>query len=271
MPTNFAKELLLQPGKEVKLEKFDPDETLGWDKNHAMKASLDKALKKLDHLQYLFYADGKHALLIVLQGLDAAGKDGTVRHVMSGVNPQGCNVTAFKVPSPEEAAHDYLWRVHRAVPKYGEFGIFNRSHYEDVLIVRVHNLVPKSVWSERYAQINRFEEYLAANNVKILKFFLHISRKEQEKRFMERVDDPDKRWKISAADFNERKFWDDYTAAYEEALTRCNSKVAPWYVIPANKKWFRNLAVSHIIVETLEDMKMKFPPPTVDVKKLKWK
>ncbi|MGA9246943.1 MAG: PPK2 family polyphosphate kinase, partial [Candidatus Acidiferrales bacterium] len=211
MPTNFAKELLLQPGKEVKLEKFDPDETLGWDKNHAMKASLDKALKKLDHLQYLFYADGKHALLIVLQGLDAAGKDGTVRHVMSGVNPQGCNVTAFKVPSPEEAAHDYLWRVHRAVPKYGEFGIFNRSHYEDVLIVRVHNLVPKSVWSERYAQINRFEEYLAANNVKILKFFLHISRKEQEKRFMERVDDPDKRWKFSAADFNERKFWDDYT------------------------------------------------------------
>ncbi|MGC1798145.1 MAG: polyphosphate kinase 2 family protein [Candidatus Acidiferrales bacterium] len=265
MPTNFAKELLLQPGKEVKLEKFDPDETLGWDKNHAMKASLDKALKKLDHLQYLFYADGKHALLIVLQGLDAAGKDGTVRHVMSGVNPQGCNVTAFKVPSPEEAAHDYLWRVHRAVPKYGEFGIFNRSHYEDVLIVRVHNLVPKSVWSERYAQINRFEEYLAANNVKILKFFLHISRKEQEKRFMERVDDPDKRWKISAADFNERKFWDDYTAAYEEALTRCNSKVAPWYVIPANKKWFRNLAVSHVIVETLEEMKLKFPAPAIDL------
>ncbi|MFY9802819.1 MAG: polyphosphate kinase 2 family protein [Candidatus Acidiferrales bacterium] len=271
MPTNFAKELLLQPGKEVKLEKFDPDETLGWDKNHAMKASLDKALKKLDHLQYLFYADGKHALLIVLQGLDAAGKDGTVRHVMSGVNPQGCNVTAFKVPSPEEAAHDYLWRVHRAVPKYGEFGIFNRSHYEDVLIVRVHNLVPKSVWSERYAQINRFEEYLAANNVKILKFFLHISRKEQEKRFMERVDDPDKRWKISAADFNERKFWDDYTAAYEEALTRCNSKVAPWYVIPANKKWFRNLAVSHVIVETLEEMKLKFPAPAIDLKKLKQK
>jgi PPK2 family polyphosphate:nucleotide phosphotransferase len=269
MATYFTKELMVQPGKEVKLKKFDPDETLGWDKNHAMKASLDKTIKKLDHLQYLFYADRKHALLIVLQGRDAAGKDGTVRHVMSGVNPQGCSVTAFKPPSPQEAAHDYLWRVHHAVPEYGDFGIFNRSHYEDVLIVRVHDLVAKKVWSERYAQINRFEEYLHANNVKILKFFLHISKEEQEKRFMERVDDPEKRWKISEADFNERKFWDDYTLAYEEVLTRCNTKAAPWFVIPANKKWFRNLAVSHIIVETLEEMKLKFPAPTMDWKKLK--
>ena len=271
MATNFTKELMVKPGKKVKLAKFDPDETLGWDKNHAMKASMEKAIKKLDHLQYRFYADRKHALLIVLQGLDAAGKDGTVRHVMSGVNPQGCSVTSFKAPSPEEAAHDYLWRVHHAIPEYGNFGIFNRSHYEDVLIVRVHNLVPKAVWSERYEQINQFEEYLADNNVKILKFFLHISKKEQEQRFMERVDDPDKRWKISEADFNERKFWDDYTEAYEDALERCSTKMAPWFVIPANKKWFRDLAVSHIIVETLEEMKLKFPAPTIDLKKLKQK
>lgn len=262
---------MVKPGKTVKLAKFDPDETLGWEKNHAMRASMDKAIKKLDQLQYRFYADRKHALLIVLQGLDAAGKDGTVRHVMSGVNPQGCAVTAFKEPSPEEAAHDYLWRVHRAVPPYGNFGIFNRSHYEDVLIVRVHNLVPKAAWSERYQQINQFEEYLAENDVKILKFFLHISKKEQEKRFMERVDDPDKRWKISEADFSERKFWDDYTKAYEDALERCSTKVAPWFVIPANKKWFRDLAVSHIIVETLEKMKLQFPAPTIDLKKLKKK
>ncbi|MFZ0581998.1 MAG: polyphosphate kinase 2 family protein [Candidatus Acidiferrales bacterium] len=271
MATNFTKELMVKPGKKVRLGKFDPDETLGWDKNHAMKVSLDKAIKTLDHSQYLLYADHKHALLIVFQGRDAAGKDGTIRHVMSGVNPQGCTVTSFKTPSPEEAAHDYLWRVHRAVPEYGNLGIFNRSHYEDVLIVRVHNLVPKAVWSERYEQINEFEKYLVDNNVKVLKFFLHISKKEQEKRFMERVNDPDKRWKISEADFNERKFWDDYTEAYEDALERCSTKVAPWFVIPANKKWFRDLAVSHIIVETLEEMKLKFPAPTIDLKKLKQK
>jgi PPK2 family polyphosphate:nucleotide phosphotransferase len=271
MARNFTKELMVKPGKDVKLAKYDPDDTFGWQKNHAMKASLDKAIEKLDHLQYVFYADRKHALLIVFQGRDAAGKDGTIRHVMSGVNPQGCSVTAFKVPSPQEAAHDYLWRVHHAIPEYGDFGIFNRSHYEDVLIVRVHNLVPKAVWSERYDEINDFEEYLHANNVKILKFFLHISKDEQKKRFMERVDDPAKRWKISEADFNERKFWDDYTTAYEDALERCSTKVAPWFVIPANKKWFRNLAVSHIIVETLEEMKLKFPAPTIDLKKLKQK
>lgn len=268
MATNFTKELTVKLGKKVKLSKFDPDDTLGWNKNHAMKVSLDKNLKKLDSLQYLLYADRKHALLVVFQGLDAAGKDGTIRHVMSGVNPQGCSVTAFKVPSPEEAAHDFLWRVHRAVPPFGDIGIFNRSHYEDVLVVRVHNLVPKKVWSARYDQINKFEELLHRNNVTILKFFLHISKDEQKKRLMERVDDPDKRWKISEADFAERKFWDDYVASYEDALTFCNTKVAPWFIIPANKKWFRNLAVSHIIAETMEQMNLKFPPPTIDIKKL---
>jgi PPK2 family polyphosphate:nucleotide phosphotransferase len=268
MATNFTKELTVKLGKKVKLSKFDADDTLGWNKNHAMKVSLDKNLKKLDSLQYLLYADRKHALLVVFQGLDAAGKDGTIRHVMSGVNPQGCSVTAFKVPSPEEAAHDFLWRVHRAVPPFGDIGIFNRSHYEDVLVVRVHNLVPKKVWSARYDQINKFEELLHRNNVTILKFFLHISKDEQKKRLMERVDDPDKRWKISEADFAERKFWDDYVASYEDALTFCNTKVAPWFIIPANKKWFRNLAVSHIIAETMEQMNLKFPPPTIDIKKL---
>ena len=271
MATNFSKDLLVTPGKKVKLGKWDPDDTLGWEKGHKTTDVLDKACERLDKLQYLLYAEHKRALLIVLQGLDAAGKDGTIRHVMSGVNPQGCTVTPFKTPSAEEMQHDFLWRIHKAVPEYGDIGIFNRSHYEDVLIVRVHNLVPKDVWSSRYDQINEFEELLHDNNVKVVKFFLHISKDEQKKRFEQRIDDPDRRWKISEGDFAERKFWDDYTQAYEAALTKCSTKHSPWYVIPSNKKWFRNLAVSHIIVETLEEMHMKFPAPTVDVKKLKWK
>jgi PPK2 family polyphosphate:nucleotide phosphotransferase len=271
MATNFSKELIVKPRQKVNLRQYDSGNTLGWDKGGAAKASLAKTLEKLDKLQYLLYADHKHALLVVFQGLDAAGKDGAIRGVMSGVNPQGCRVSSFKPPSPEEAAHDFLWRVHKAVPPYGDIGIFNRSHYEDVLVVRVHNLVPRDVWTKRYQQINEFEAILDANNVRIVKFFLHISKEEQKKRFMERIDDPDKRWKISQADFNERRFWDEYTEAYEDALARCSTKRAPWFVIPADKKWFRNLAVSHIIVETLEDMRLKFPPPTIDVKKLKWR
>ncbi|MGA8366290.1 MAG: polyphosphate kinase 2 family protein [Candidatus Acidiferrales bacterium] len=271
MATNFTKELMAAPGKKVKLAKWDPEETLGWQKGHRMKTCLEKATGRLDKLQYLLYAEHKRALLVVLQGMDAAGKDGTIRHVMAGVNPQGCHVTSFKTPSAEELAHDFLWRVHKAVPKRGDIGIFNRSHYEDVLIVRVHNLVPRDVWSRRYEQINEFESILHENGVRILKFFLHISKDEQKRRFEQRIDDPDRRWKISEDDFSERKYWDDYVDAYEDALTRCSTPEAPWFIIPANKKWFRNLAVSHIIVETLEGMKMKFPPPTVDVKALKWK
>ena len=196
--------------------------------------------------------------------MDAAGKDGTIRHVMAGVNPQGCVVTSFKKPSIEEAEHDFLWRIHKAVPQHGDIGIFNRSQYEDVLVVRVHKLVSKQVWSRRYEEINSFET-MYENNVTILKFFLHISKDEQKSRFQQRIDDPDRRWKISQADFDERKFWDDYVAAYEDALTKCSTDHAPWYIIPSNKKWFRNLAVSHIITETMEKMRMKFPPPTVDV------
>jgi PPK2 family polyphosphate:nucleotide phosphotransferase len=269
MSTNFSKQLVVTPGTKVRLSKYDPEETLGWEKGHKMKSALAKSIERLDGLQYLLYAEHKHALLIVLQGLDAAGKDGTIRHVMAGINPQGCVVTPFKKPTPEEANHDYLWRIHKAVPPIGDFGIFNRSHYEDVLVVRVHNLVTKDIWSKRYDQINTFEQMLSENRVTILKFFLHISKDEQKKRFEERIDDKDRRWKISEDDFAERKFWDDYAKAYEEALTRCSTTTAPWFVIPSNKKWFRNLAVSHIITETLEDMKMKFPPPTVDVSKIK--
>jgi PPK2 family polyphosphate:nucleotide phosphotransferase len=269
MATNFSKELMVKPGEKVKLSKYDPDDTLGWDKDHKMKSSLDKSLEKLDQLQYVLYAERKRAVLIVLQGLDTGGKDGTIRHVMSGVNPQGCKVTSFKVPAGEELNHDFLWRIHNAVPGYGYIGIFNRSHYEDVLVVRVHNIVPKSEWSEHYDQINAFEAFLHQNNVKILKFFLHISKDEQKKRLMDRIDDPDKRWKISEADFKERRFWSDYTAAYEDALTKCSTGAAPWYVIPSNKKWFRNLAISHVIAETMERMDLKLPKPSVDMKKIK--
>jgi len=270
MATNFSRELMVKPGHKVKLPKTDPDDTLGWQKGHGSKISTEKAIKRVDSLQYRLYAEHKRALLLIFQGLDAAGKDGAIRHVMSGVNPQGCIVKSFKVPSAEEAAHDFLWRIHRAVPPVGDIGIFNRSQYEDVLIVAVHGLVPRSEWSKHYDQINNFESMLSQNGVKILKFFLHISKDEQRKRFQERIDDPDKRWKISEDDFKERKFWDEYTRAYEEALVRCSSPDAPWFVIPSNKKWFRNLAVSHIIAETLEDMHMKYPEPTIDISKIKF-
>ena len=270
MATNFTKELRVKPGHKVKLKHYDADDTLGWDKGKKTDEALDSALTRLDELQYLLYAEGKRALLVVLQGLDAAGKDGTIRHVMSRVNPQGCRVASFKQPTPLEAKHDFLWRVHRQVPPAGDIGIFNRSHYEDVLITRVHKLVPKEVWSKRYKQINHFEAELTASSVKILKFFLHISKDEQKKRFMERIDDPKKCWKLSESDFAERHFWDDYTEAYEDALMQCSTDDAPWFVIPANKKWFRNLAVSHVIVEALESMKLKFPEPTINVKKIKW-
>jgi len=269
MSMKFTNRLVVTPGTKVKLSKYDPEETLGWDKGHKMKASLEKTIERIDEAQYLLYAEHKHALLIVLQGMDASGKDGVIRHVMRGLNPQGCVVTPFKKPSIEEASHDYLWRIHKAVPPAGDIGIFNRSHYEDVLVVRVHDLVKKEVWSKRYDQINGFEQMLRENHVRTLKFFLHISKDEQKRRFQERIDDKKRRWKISEADFAERKFWDEYTSAYEDALTRCSTAAAPWFVIPANKKWFRNLAVSHIIAETLEDMKMKFPTATVDVSKIK--
>ena len=191
--------------------------------------------------------------------MDAAGKDGTIKHVMSGVNPQGCAVTSFKQPSAIELAHDFLWRIHAAVPAKGAIGIFNRSHYEDVLIARVHKLAPKPVWQARYGEINAFQEMLSENGVHIVKFFLHISKAEQERRFEERLNDKNKNWKASAADFKERQFWDDYQTAYEDAIAKCSTKRAPWYVIPSDHKWFRNFAVAEIVIQTLHSLKMKFP------------
>jgi PPK2 family polyphosphate:nucleotide phosphotransferase len=261
---DFSSKLIVPPDKKINLEKYDPADTLGYDNDKKTEAKLDKQLKQLDELQNLFYAEKKRALLIVLQGMDAAGKDGTVRHVMSGVSPQGCSVKSFKVPNSEELEHDFLWRIHKAVPEKGMFGIFNRSQYEDVLVVRVHKLVPKDVWKARYDQINRFEKNLAENDVKLLKFFLHISREEQEKRFQERLHDPRKKWKFSKADAAERKRWDDYVTAYEAVLSRCSTEYAPWFIIPADHKWFRNLAISRIIVETLEEFDMHYPKSPQD-------
>jgi PPK2 family polyphosphate:nucleotide phosphotransferase len=265
-----SKKLMVKPGKKLKLADHDPDDSHGFTKEMADR-QLQKHQSKLDQLQELLYAGKQHALLIVLQALDAGGKDGTIRHVMSGVNPQSCSVTAFKVPTAEELGHDFLWRVHKAVPIKGSIGIFNRSHYEDVLIARVHKLVPKSVWSKRYAHINDFEHMLADSGVKILKFFLHISKDEQKRRFEQRIADRCKRWKVSPADFEERKLWDEYIDAFEDALSKCSADCAPWYVIPANKKWFRDLAVSQIIVEALESLDMKYPkiefdPATIVIK-----
>ncbi len=258
---NFARKLMVKPGSKVNLARFDPDNTLGYEHDEKTEAKLATTLKRLDRLQYVLYATKKKALLVVLQAMDAGGKDGTIRHVMTGVNPQGCRVTSFKQPTPEELAHDFLWRIHAAVPARGMLGIFNRSHYEDVLVVRVHGLVPKKVWKARYDQINEFEQFLDDNGVKILKFFLHISKDEQKKRFEERLTDPRKYWKFGAADLKERELWDQYQEAYEAALERCSTKSAPWFVIPANHKWFRNLAVSRIVLETMEEFDMQMPAP----------
>ena len=232
----------------------------------------DAALEETSHfserlrvLQDLLYAEGRRSLLICLQAMDTGGKDGVINHVLAAMNPQGCRVAHFRQPSPEEAAHDFLWRAHRVAPGRGEVVIFNRSHYEAVLIERVHGLVPKEVWTARYERINEFERALADGGTQILKFYLHISSDEQLARFKQRLDDPAKQWKISEADYAERKLWPQYMAAYEDALSRCNTSCAPWFVIPANHKWFRNLAVARIVTEHLEGLGLTYPKPTVDL------
>lgn len=268
---NLKQQLIVKPGKKAGLAQRDPEATPGaQDKDEALEL-VKKNTRRLAELQYLLYAESKRAVLIVIQAMDTGGKDGVIRHVMTGLNPQGCRVTSFKVPSSEESKHDFLWRIHRAVPAAGEFGIFNRSHYEDVLVVRVHKLVPEEIWSRRYEQINAFEKLLVQNNVTVVKFFLHISKEEQKRRIQERIEDPTKQWKLSPADFQERNYWAAYMQAYEDALTRCSTPWAPWYVIPADRKWSRNLAVSQILVETLKGLDMKFPEPTVDVSKIRVK
>jgi PPK2 family polyphosphate:nucleotide phosphotransferase len=260
----------VKPGSKVKLDRKDPEFTGGHKKKEADKR-LAQYAQKLRDLQFLLYAEGKRSLLICLQALDTGGKDGTINHVFAPMNPQGTRVHAFKVPSREEAAHDFLWRIERQAPARGEVVIFNRSHYEDVLVARVHRLVPPKVWSKRYDLINAFEKNLAANGTRILKFFLHISKEEQLQRFKQRLDDPARRWKISEADYAEREFWEDYQKAYEDALSRTSTKHAPWFIIPANHKWFRNLAVSRIVVENLESLKLKVPKPTVDIEEIRRK
>jgi len=261
----LTKALRVAPGSKIKLSKIDPADTHGIDKEDATDL-LTKNIERLSVLQYQLYAEGRRALLVVLQGIDAAGKDGSIRHVMSGLNPQGVTVTPFKEPEGPEKRHDYLWRVHAAVPEWGKIGIFNRSHYEDVLIVRVHGLVPKSVWSQRYEQINCFEQMLAKSGTRIVKLLLYIDKDEQARRFQERLDDPSKNWKFSAADVKEREYWDQYIDAYEAVLRKCSTEWAPWYIVPANRKWFRNLAVSQIVLDALEEMDLKFPKPAADLK-----
>jgi PPK2 family polyphosphate:nucleotide phosphotransferase len=271
MKIDLRERYRVKPGKKFHLRDRDPEDTAHvTDKDNAI-AIQQKNTQKLADLHDLLYAEQKHSLLVVLQGMDASGKDGTVKHVMSGVNPAGCTVTSFKVPSSEEAAHDFLWRIHKAVPQKGYIGIFNRSQYEDVLVTRVHKLVPESAWKSRYGRINDFERLLAENNVVLLKFFLHISKDEQKRRFDSRKEDADKNWKISDADARERAYWDDYQDAYADAIAKCSTDCAPWYVIPANKKWFRNLAVSQIIVDALQELKMKYPTRLPDEKGAKGK
>jgi PPK2 family polyphosphate:nucleotide phosphotransferase len=257
-------ELRVAPGSKIDLSKIDPADAHGWKKDDAETETADQ-LVRLSDLQDRFWAEAKRSVLVVLQGIDAAGKDGTIQKVMEAFNPQGCVVAAFKVPTPEELAHDYLWRVHKKVPGKGEIGIFNRSHYEDVLVVRVHNLVPREVWSKRYREINEFEKLLTDNGTSIVKFFLYIDREEQRERFQERVDNPRKRWKFSLSDLEERKLWDAYIAAFEDALSKTSTDYAPWYVIPANRNWMRNLAVASILAETIDDLKPAYPPAAPDL------
>ena len=268
---NYTNRFRVKPGSKVDLGKVDAGFKDKHESHEQALPQIEAYNQKLHDLQYLMYAEGKRSLLICLQGRDAAGKDGTINHVLSAMNPQGCLVTGFKVPSKEEAAHDFLWRYHKATPAKGQVAIFNRSHYEDVLVVRVHNLVPRQVWSKRYEHINNFEKLLYDNGTHILKFYLHIDAEEELERFKTRIDDPARHWKISDGDYAERPFWDAYSAAFEAALSKCSTKHAPWFIIPSNHKWFRNLAISRIVSEALESLNMKFPEPTVDIKEIKKK
>ena len=261
----YVNRFRVHPGDKVRLKDIDPGFKDHHESHKKAAEEIERDRDKLRALQALLYADGRCSLLICLQGLDAAGKDGTISHILGAMNPQGCRVTGFRQPSTEEQAHDFLWRIHQATPGKGKVAIFNRSHYEDVLVVRVHKLVPHAVWSRRYDQINEFEKELVDSNTHILKFYLHISKEEQLKRFADRLDDPMKQWKISESDYKEREFWGDYMTAYEEALFRCSTPHAPWFIIPSDHKWFRNLAIARIVVEHLEALDMKLPKPSVDL------
>jgi PPK2 family polyphosphate:nucleotide phosphotransferase len=260
---------LVKPGTKVDLAEWPADDHESYDggKKNANK-EMEELTSQLEELQELMYAENRQKLLVVLQGMDTSGKDGTIRRVFEGVNPQGVKVASFKVPTSQELAHDYLWRVHQHTPGSGEIAIFNRSHYEDVLVVRVHNLVPKKVWSKRYDHINDFEHILADEGTTILKFFLHISKEEQREQLQERLDTPHKRWKFNPADLDERLLWADYMAAYEEMLSRTSTDYAPWYVVPSNRRWHRDVVIGRILVKTLKDMKMSYPEPDFDYREI---
>ena len=260
------KEHLIAPGGKVRLADIDPSNTslFAGGKEEAKKATSDLN-KRLEELQELLYAEHSQKVLIVLQGMDTSGKDGTIRNVFDGVDPSGVRVASFKRPTDEELDRDFLWRVHKHVPGRGEMVIFNRSHYEDVLVVRVHSLIGEEIWSKRYDQINAFEKMLAESGTTILKFFLHIDRDEQKKRLESRLEDSTKHWKFNSGDLKERALWDEYQAAYEDALAKTSTSWAPWYVVPANAKWYRNWVISSILVETLERFDMKFPPAEKDL------
>ncbi len=253
------------PGEKVRLDKIDPDFHEGLSKkDDVVEQRIDAARDEMRNLQERLYAECGQSLLIVLQALDTGGKDGTIKHVMRGLNPAGVKVHGFKAPTPQELAHDFLWRVHPHVPAKGQIAVFNRSHYEDVLVVRVHGLAPEDVWRRRYHQINEFERLLAETGTRILKLYLHISKDEQKERLQARLDNPDKHWKFAPADLKERARWDDYTGAFEEALTRCSTEYAPWHIIPANRKWFRNMIVAELVAGTLREMDPQFPEPDFD-------
>jgi PPK2 family polyphosphate:nucleotide phosphotransferase len=250
---------LVEPGTRINLSKIDPDDTGSLRDKDTAKAHLKIVRKRIEDLQERLYAEHRQSLLVVLQATDTGGKDGTIKHVFKGINPQGCRVTSFREPSAAELDHDFLWRIHPHAPAKGMIGVFNRSHYEDVLVVRVKDLVPKPVWSQRYESINEFEKRLAENGTRILKFYLHISKDEQKERLQARLDDPSKHWKFNVGDLADRERWDDYQQAFEDAIGKCSTDYAPWFVIPANHKWARNVFVAEIIADTLEDMNPQFP------------
>jgi PPK2 family polyphosphate:nucleotide phosphotransferase len=264
----IIKKLMVIEGKKINLQRLSPDYNFSIDEEKAEYVLEQNLKKRMSELQYRLYAERKNGLLIVFQGIDTSGKDSTIRHVISAFNPQSCAVKAFKEPTTEDLSHDFLWRIHKRAPSRGEIVVFNRSHYEDIIQPRVHKTIHKSIWSQRYEHINAFEKCLSDNSIKIIKFFLHISKEEQRKRLEERMNDPSKQWKASESDITERKFWNNYTVAYQDIINRCSNLWAPWYIIPANKKWFRNLVVALVIVDTLERMKPKFPKSIINLSKM---
>jgi PPK2 family polyphosphate:nucleotide phosphotransferase len=259
MASHLLTRLRVPPGKPVDLDSRDTDETFGWEKE-AAKAELESVKRRLDALQARLYAEESRSVLLVLQAQDAAGKDGTIRSILSGLNPAGVIVTSFKAPGGHELQHDYLWRVHQQCPARGEIGVFNRSHYEDVLVVRVHGLVPKKMWSKRYRHINEFERMLVDEGTSIVKCFLHVSKDEQGKRLQERIDNPEKRWKFRAGDLEDRAMWPAFQAAYAEAISTTSTSWAPWHIIPSDRNWVRNLAVAKLLLEALEQLDPRLPP-----------